>query len=203
MEDIKADQTRLLSLQIEFGDDADCGELYSVEYAGTNISVFPNKYKANSRRQVLLVSKRRARHWSVPAFDEEFYNKFESNPHLDNLYFEANKKMSSVDASFTNPDTDEELGRSLSGMSLRKKKTKAIKAAPESVSKDLVPRSMESKAGAGKIILRNGAMFQGTDGLMAFFNKAGRTSDDGESKYQALTMVVSLGHPSDEKHVSV
>jgi len=38
---------------------------------------------------------------------------------------------------------------------------------------------------------------------MAFFNKAGMTSDDGESKYQALTMVVSLGHPSDKKHVSV
>ena len=111
--------------------------------------------------------------------------------------------MSSVDASFTNPDTDEELGNCLSAMSLRKKKSKVIKANPESVSKDLVLRSMESKAGTGKIILRIWAMLQGTDGLMAFFNKDGRTSDDEELKYQALIMVVSLGHPSDEKHVSV
>jgi len=66
--------------------------------------------------------------------------------------------MSSVDASFTNPDTDEKLGKILSGMSLRKKKLKAIKTAPESVSKNLVPRSMESKAGIRKIILCNGAM---------------------------------------------
>ena len=121
MEDIKADQTILLSLQIEFGDDADCGELYSVEYAGTNIFVFPKQIKANSRRQALLLSKRRATHWSVPTFDKELYDKFESNPHLDDLYFKANHKMS-VDASFTNPDIDEELGKCLSGLSLRKKK---------------------------------------------------------------------------------
>ena len=114
-----------------------------MQCAGTNISVFHNKYTANSRRQVLLVSKRRARHWSVPVFDEEFYNKFESTPHLADIYFKANNKMSSVDASFANPDTDEELGRSLSGMGLCKKKPQAINAAPESVSKDLVPRSME------------------------------------------------------------
>ena len=178
MDDIRGDRTRLLSLQIEFGDNADCGKLYSVEYAGTNVSVFPKYSIANSRRQVLLQSKRRARHWSVPTFDEELYNKFESNPHLDNLYLQANSKMSSVDASFANQDSNEELARSLSGMNLRKKKPKAIKAAPEIVSKDLVPRSIKSKA--GMINLRNGAMFQGTDGLMAFFNKAGRTSDDGE-----------------------
>ena len=71
------------------------------------------------------------------------------------------------------------------------------------MSKDLVLRSMELKAGEGKIILRNIAMFQGANGLMAFFNKAGRTSDDRESKYQALTMVVSLGYPNEEKHVRV
>jgi hypothetical protein len=204
MEDNKEDQTRLLRLQIEFGDDVDCGELYSVEYAGTNVFVFPKHAIANSRRQVLLLSKKRSKRWKVPTFDEDFYDKFESNPHLDDLFFKSNGKMS-VDASFTNPDTDEELGKGLSSLSLKKKRPKAIKAAPESVSKDLVPRSMEmeSKAGAGKIILRNGAMFQGADGLMASFIKAGRMSDDGESKYQALTMVVSLGHPSDEKHVSV
>ena len=120
MEDNKAYQKRLLCLQIEFEEDADCGEIYSILYADTNITVFPNKAKANSRRQVLLTSKRRNTRWSVPTFDKDFYKKFESNLHLDDLYFRANSNMSSVDAFCTNPDTNDECGNRLSTMSLRK-----------------------------------------------------------------------------------
>ena len=204
--DRKLDQDRLQNLHIEFGDDLDLSELWALEYCVTNISVFPNKQKANSRRQVLRNVKKRNKNWKVPTFDEDFFEKFESSPYLEDLYTRARNGRMSVDASFTNEEaTDDELGNHISKLSLRGKKTKnkakAIKAGSSSgLSNDLGLKL--TKAG-GSFNLKTGAMYQGTDGLMAFFNKAGRTSDDGESKYQALTLVVALSHAHDEKYVSV
>ena len=66
--------------------------------------------------------------------------------------------------------------------------------------KDLV---LKDQKGKKRLSLKIGTMYQGMDGLIVFFNQAGRMSDDGESKYQSLTLLMALGHEHDEKDVSV